>query len=95
MMPPFEVARDSRIVQAINRACRAGRGADQPTGAITPPDFYGTDAAHFYREAGMEGVVCGPGGRYNTMPDERVDIVDYLDIVRIYLLTILEICEPA
>jgi acetylornithine deacetylase/succinyl-diaminopimelate desuccinylase-like protein len=38
------------------------------------------------------GVVCGPGGRYNTMPDERVDIPDYLDMIRIYLLTILEIC---
>lgn len=33
------------------------------------------------------------GGRYNTMPDERVDIADYLDMIRIYLLTILEICE--
>jgi acetylornithine deacetylase len=95
MMPSFEVARDSRIVRAINRAYRTVRGTDQPTGAITPPGFYGTDAAHFYRAAGMEGVVCGPGGRYNTMPDERVDIVDYLDMVRIYLLAILEICEPA
>lgn len=50
---------------------------------------------HFYKELGMEGVVCGPGGRYNTMPDERVDIVDYIDMVRIYLLTILDICEVA
>ena len=33
----------------------------------------------------MPGIVCGPGGRYNTMPDERVDIVDYLDAIRIYL----------
>ena len=29
------------------------------------------------------------------MPDERVDIADYLDMIRIYLLTILEICEHA
>ena len=94
MMPPFEVARDSGIVQAINRAYRRVRGSEQPTGAITPPGFYGTDAAHLYQSAGMQGVVCGPGGRYNTMPDERVDIIDYLDMVRIYLLTILEICEP-
>jgi acetylornithine deacetylase len=27
------------------------------------------------------------------MPDERVEIADYLDVVRIYLLTILNICE--
>jgi acetylornithine deacetylase len=93
VMPAFEVSRGSRIVHAINRAYRGVRGEDQPTGAITPPGFYGTDAGHLYETAGMEGIVCGPGGRYNTMSDERVDIVDYLDAVRIYLLTILEICE--
>ena len=93
-MPAFEVARDSRIVQALNRAYRTVRGSDQPTGAITPSGFYGTDAGHLYERAGMEGVVCGPGGRYNTMPDERVEIADYVDMVRIYLLTILDICEP-
>jgi acetylornithine deacetylase len=95
VMPAFEVSRDSRIVQAINGAYRRVRGEAQPTGAITPPGFYGTDAGHLYDAAGMEGVVCGPGGRYNTMPDERVDIGDYLDAVRIYLLTMLEICELA
>ncbi len=95
VMPAFEVSRESRIVQAINRAYRTVRQKEQPTGAITPPGFYGTDAGHLYEKAGMEGIVCGPGGRYNTMPDERVEIEDYLDMVRIYLLTILEICEMA
>lgn len=92
-MPPFEIPKDSRIVQAVNRAYRQVRGNDQPTGAITPPGFYGTDAGHLQAEGGMEGVVCGPGGRYNTMPDERVDVGDFLDMVRVYLLTILDICE--
>jgi len=92
-MPAFEVPRDSRIVRALNRAYLAVRGTEQPTGAVTPPGFYGTDAGHLFERAGMEGIVCGPGGRYNTMPDERVDIVDYLDMVRIYMLTILDICE--
>jgi acetylornithine deacetylase len=91
-MPSFEVARDNPIVRAINAAYQEVRGAEQPTGAITPPGFYGTDAAHLYRMGGMAGIVCGPGGRYNTMPDERVDIADYLDMVRIYILTILKIC---
>ena len=91
-MPSFEVARDNPIVQAINAAYEEVRGTQQPTGAITPPGFYGTDAAHLYRMGGMAGIVCGPGGRYNTMPDERVDIADYLDMVRIYILTILKIC---
>ncbi|MBP2296168.1 M20 family metallopeptidase [Azospirillum rugosum] len=91
-MPTFEVAKTSPIVQAINTAYRAVRGTEQPTGAITPPGFYGTDAGHLLHSGGMEGVVCGPGGRYNTMPDERVDIDDYLDMIRVYMLTILEIC---
>jgi acetylornithine deacetylase len=93
MMPSFEADRNSKVVVAINNAYRTVRGEEQPTGAITPPGFYGTDAAHLYRKAGMSGIVCGPGGRFNTMPDERVDIVDYLDMVRIYLLTILAVCE--
>jgi acetylornithine deacetylase len=91
-MPPFFVPKTARIVRAVNAAYQTVRGVEQPTGAIRPPGFYGTDAAHLAK-AGMEGVVCGPGGRYNTMPDERVDIPDFLDMVRIYLLTILDICE--
>jgi acetylornithine deacetylase len=94
VMPAFEVSRDAHIVKTLNAAYNTVRGKPQPTGALAPPCFYGTDAGHFYRELGMEGVVCGPGGRYNTMPDERVDIADYLDMVRIYMLAILEICEP-
>nr|WP_245195631.1 M20/M25/M40 family metallo-hydrolase [Aureimonas populi] len=93
VMPAFEVARNSRIVTAINAAYEAVRGEPQPTGAIAPPGFFGTDAGHLFAEGGMEGVVCGPGGRYNTMPDERVDIPDYLDMIRIYLITICDICE--
>jgi acetylornithine deacetylase len=92
-MPAFEVARDARIVTALNAAYAAIRGEAQPTGAIAPPAYFGTDAGHLWAEGGMQGVVCGPGGRYNTMPDERVDIVDYLDMIRIYLLTMIDICE--
>jgi len=95
LMPAFEVAKDSRIVRTVNAAYEKVRGRPQPTGAIAPPCFYGTDAGHFYQELGMEGIVCGPGGRYNTMPDERVDIPDFLDMIRVYMLAILDICEIA
>lgn len=95
IMPAFEVSREAGIVRALNDSYLAIRGQPQPTGAITPPGFFGTDAGHLYKELGMEGVVCGPGGRYNTMPDERVDVADYLDMVRIYLLTIADICQLA
>ncbi|MCO5089776.1 M20/M25/M40 family metallo-hydrolase [Bosea sp. (in: a-proteobacteria)] len=94
-MPAFEVAKDARIIRAINAAYESVRGCEQPTGAIKPPGFFGTDAGHLYAEAGMEGVVCGPGGKYNTMPDERVEISEFLDMIRIYMLTIIDICELA
>ena len=94
LMLPFEVDQKSRIVSATNTAFKQLRGVEQRTGAIAPPCFYGTDASHFMHQAGMEGVVCGPGGKFNTMPDERVELKDYLDAVRLYLMLILDICGP-
>jgi acetylornithine deacetylase len=92
-MLPFEVPKSARIVDVVSRAYRAVRGADQRVGAIAPYCFYGSDAAHLLHRARMEGVVCGAGGRYNTMPDERVDVADYLDMIKIYALAMLEIAE--
>jgi acetylornithine deacetylase len=94
-MPPFEIARDHPLVEAVGRAHRTVRGSEQRQGPVAPYCFYGTDAAHLQSVGGMPGIVCGPGGRYNTMPDERVDIPDYLDMIAIYLLAILDICEIA
>ena len=92
-MLPFEVSRDSRIVQSINAAYLQVRGEPQPTGPVGPPRFYGTDAPHFWHKAGMAGIVCGPGGKFNTMPDERVHIDDFLAMIKIYMLVILDICS--
>jgi acetylornithine deacetylase len=94
-MLPFEVSRESRIVEVVARAHRTVRGAEPALGPVRPYCFYGTDAAHLLHRARMEGIVCGPGGRYNTMPDERVDVADYLDMIRINVLSMLEICQPA
>ena len=91
-MLPFEVARDTPIVEAVSGAYAQVRGEAQRLGPVKPCCFFGTDAAHLQHRAGMPGIVCGPGGRYNTMPDERVDIPDYIDAIRIYLLAILDIC---
>ena len=91
-MLPFEVPRNARIVDVVSRAYRTVRGTDIPLGPTPPYCYYGTDAAHLLHRAHMEGIVCGPGGRYNTMPDERVDVPDYLDMIRIYMLAMLDIC---
>ncbi|ASJ73073.1 M20 family metallopeptidase [Granulosicoccus antarcticus] len=91
-MPPFQVPVDAPIVQVMNRAYQQLTGKPQPTGAIMPPAFFGTDAAHL-AAAGMQGVVCGPGGEFNTMPDERVRKSQFLDCVRLYILAICDVCE--
>ncbi|KAI8286342.1 putative glutamate carboxypeptidase [Colletotrichum sp. SAR11_57] len=39
----------------------------------------------------MEGIVCGPGGKYNTRPDEKVDIVDYIDCIQMFMRLIVDI----
>ncbi|WP_319520596.1 M20/M25/M40 family metallo-hydrolase [uncultured Martelella sp.] len=94
-MPAFEVSPESPIVKAINKAYETVRGVPQPTGVDIPSRFYGSDAGHLYHELGMQGIVCGPGGRYNTMPDERVDIVDFIDMIKVYMLAMIEVCEVA
>ncbi|MEV6131732.1 M20/M25/M40 family metallo-hydrolase [Streptomyces violaceusniger] len=93
--PPFAADLDSAVVRAVAAAHHEVRGTDQANGPLAPYCFYGSDAGHLMHSAGMSGVVCGPGGRYNTMPDERVDIVDYLDAVRMHIATMLRICGAA
>ncbi|KAK7753979.1 hypothetical protein SLS62_004078 [Diatrype stigma] len=91
-MPAFEVSRESRIVKSLNTAYAETRGREQPTGVLAPTCFYGSDAGHLYKSLNMEGIVCGPGGKYNTRPDERVDIPDYLDCIRMFIRVIVDIC---
>ena len=74
-MPAFEVSKEAHIVKRLNDAYQKVRpGQEQPTGALNPQCLYGSDAGHLFTRLGMEGVVCGPGGKYNTMPDERVEV---------------------
>ncbi|KAI1332671.1 putative acetylornithine deacetylase/Succinyl-diaminopimelate desuccinylase and related deacylase [Xylariaceae sp. FL0255] len=91
-MPAFEVSRESRVVRSLNKAYHQVRGSEQPTGVLAPTCFYGSDAGHMYKSLGMEGIVCGPGGKYNTRPDEKVDIVDYLDCIKMFMRVIVDIC---
>lgn len=91
IMEPFAVAEDTDIVQTVIAAHRAVVGSPPQVGAIAPYKFYGTDASHLAR-AGMTGLVYGPGGKYNTMPDERVELKDVFDAARVYARVIVETC---
>ncbi|MBI2203197.1 MAG: M20/M25/M40 family metallo-hydrolase [Candidatus Rokubacteria bacterium] len=90
-MGPFEVASDADIVQVVRRAHRDVVGQEPQIGAVPPYKFYGTDAAHLAR-AGMVGLVYGPGGKFNTMPDERVELTELFHAARVYASAIVQTC---
>lgn len=92
-MPACEVSRNATIVRSLNEAYQRVRGEAQPTGVLPPTCFYGSDAGHLFKRLGMEGIVCGPGGKYNTRPDEKVDRSDYLDSILIFMRLIMQICS--
>jgi acetylornithine deacetylase len=87
----FEVSKDARVVQVARAAHRRSLGREPQIGAIAPYRYYGTDAP-FLAAVGAEGVVCGVGGKYNTMPDERVDLTDFYGGTRLYALAAVELC---
>ncbi|KAL7622756.1 hypothetical protein AAE478_006434 [Parahypoxylon ruwenzoriense] len=91
-LPAFEVSPKSKLVESLNEAYAKIRGREQPTGVLAPTCFYGSDAGHLYKSLGMEGIVCGPRGKYNTRPDEAVDIPDYLDYIQMFIRVIVDVC---
>jgi acetylornithine deacetylase len=93
--PPraFEVARNAPIVTAVASSYRRVMGSEPSLGAIAPYRYYGSDASHLQHVGGMTGVVCGAGGKYNTMPDERVETSQFHAATRIYALTALDVCS--
>ena len=94
-LPPpkaFHVDSEEPIVRACAEAYRKVLGADPPLGAVAPYRYYGSDASHLQHLAGMKGVVCGAGGKYNTMPDERVELEQFQAATRLYTLVALSLC---
>lgn len=93
--PPraFEVTRNAPIVTAVASSYRRVMGSEPSLGAIAPYRYYGSDASHLQHVGGMKGVVCGAGGKYNTMPDERVETSQFHVATRIYALTALDVCS--
>ncbi|MEA2935316.1 MAG: acetylornithine deacetylase [Variibacter sp.] len=92
-MPPFKVAHDTPPVQAVADAHRAITGSEPLIGMHTPAKFFGSDAAHL-AAAGMVGLLYGPGGRYNTMPDERVAIDEINAACEVYAKAVRKLIGP-
>jgi acetylornithine deacetylase len=87
----FEIDRNAPIVRTVRDAHRRVMGRDPEIGAVAPYRYYGTDAP-FLAAAGAEGVVCGVGGKFNTMPDEKVELRDFYGGTRIYAATAVAVC---
>lgn len=90
-MGPFFVPSDTDIVGVVRTAHMETTGATPREGPVAPYKFYGTDAFHL-ASAGMIGVVYGPGGKYNTMPDERVELEDLYTATEVYTRAIVDVC---
>ena len=93
-MPPFEVSVDDAFVRMLGHTHQEVTGEEPRVGDVAPYKFYGTDAAHL-ATAGMTGVVYGPGGAFNTMPDERVLLADVIAAAKVYALSALRTCGVA
>lgn len=87
----FEIAKDAPIVQTVRAAHRRVMGRDPEVGAVAPYRYYGTDAP-FLAAVGSQGVVCGVGGKFNTMPDEKVELTDFHGGTRIYAAVAAAVC---
>jgi acetylornithine deacetylase len=87
----YEIAKDHVVVRTLAESYRQVLGNAPAIGAVAPYRYYGTDAPRL-QSAGIVGVVCGVGGKYNTMPDERVELKDYYAASRIYALTAKTLC---
>lgn len=93
-MDAFEADPTWPVVQAVAAAHERVTGTKPRLGDVAPYKYYGSDAAHLLQH-GIRGVVYGCGGKYNTMPDERVELADIQTAARVYALSILEVCGEA
>lgn len=93
-MPPFKIEHEAPPVLAFNDAHRQVVGEPAKIGMHTPARFFGSDAAHL-AAAGMTGVLYGPGGKFNTMPDERVAIEEMEVASKVYAAAVVNLTESA
>jgi acetylornithine deacetylase len=90
--PPFHIDADEEIVRWCEEAHLAITRQKVRVGAIAPYKFQGTDAAKL-AGAGMKGVVYGPGGKFVSVPNERVRISDILIASRVYAQVAADACS--
>jgi acetylornithine deacetylase len=85
--PPFEVPKDSPVVAVMAAAHRDVFGEAPHVGALAPTKYAGADSAHMHA-AGIPGVMYGPGGRFLSVPDERVEVENVVKASQVYALAV-------
>lgn len=90
--PPFHIERNEPIVRWCEQAHLEITGQKVNAGGIAPYKLQGTDAVKL-AGAGIRGVVYGPGGKYVSVPDERVQITDLLIASRVYAQVVAAACS--
>jgi acetylornithine deacetylase len=89
-MPAFYVPQKAEVIQATAAAHRRVVGQEPEWGGVTK--FAGSDAAHLWN-AGIPGLLYGPGGRYLSRPDEKVEVRDIVAAARVYALVAADLAN--
>jgi acetylornithine deacetylase len=88
--PPFEVPLDSPVVTTMAAAHREVFGEPPQVGALAPTKYAGADSAHMHA-AGIPGVMYGPGGKFLSVPDERVEVDNIVKASQVYALAVSKV----
>ena len=86
IMPPIKTNLSENTINLINKSNKLIKNSNAIIGQILPYSLYGTDAGHIVNKLKIPGFVMGSGGKYNTQPDERVLLDDYINNIKLYCL---------
>ena len=92
-MPPIKTELSERTVELISNSNQIIKKSNPLIGQFSPYSLYGTDAGHIVNKLNIPGFVMGSGGKYNTQPDERVSLKDYIDNIKLYCLLSIGLLE--
>jgi acetylornithine deacetylase len=86
IMPPIKTKLSTQTLELITITNQIIKKEDPRIGQFSPYSLYGTDAGHIVNKLNIPGFVMGSGGKYNTQPDERVSLEDYINNIKLYCL---------
>jgi len=93
IMPPIKTNLSENTINLINKSNKLIKNSNAIIGQILPYSLYGTDAGHIVNKLKIPGFVMGSGGKYNTQPDERVLLDDYINNIKLYCLLSIGLLE--